>query len=411
VTARPALDGIRILDLSRVLAGPLAAQVLADLGADVIKVERPDRGDDTRQWVPPVLAVRNAGHRGVDESVYFWTCNRGKRSLAVDLASASGQALVRRLAAEADVVIENYKVDTLERFGLGYPQLRALNPRLIYCSITGFGQTGPYRHQPGYDTIVQALGGLMSLTGNEDGSPGAGPRKAGIAVADQLTATYAVIAVLAALHERHASGGGQHIDLSLLDVQVAALTNLGNGFLATGQAPRRMGNRLGTVCPSDSYECLDGPIMVIVGNDAQFARLCTALEVPALANDPRFLSNVDRLRNREDLDPLLRHAFGRLSVAQCRSRLEAAGVPAAPINDLAQVFDDPQVRARGLVREVVRADGSRVRVVGNPIRMSRSPVLDARPAPKLGEHSSEIGTGWASCTLAGLPNPVRGAAE
>ena len=408
-TAAPALGGLRVLDLSRVLAGPLAAQVLADLGADVIKVERPEQGDDTRHWAPPSLA--GSGGRGIDESVYFWTCNRGKRSLAADLADPVGQMLVRRLAAEADVLIENYRVGTLERFGLGYPQLQALNPRLVYCSITGFGQTGPYRHQPGYDTIVQALGGLMSLTGTEDGSPGAGPRKAGIAVADQLTAMYAVIAVLAAINERHASGQGQHIDLSLLDVQVAALTNLGNGFLATGDVPPRSGNRLGTVCPSDSFECQDGPIMVIVGNDEQFRRLCEALEVPMLATDPRFVHNADRLQHRQVLEGLLGAAFSGFTVAACRARLESAGVPAAPINDLRQVFEDPQVVARGLVREVIRPDGRRVRLLGSPIRMSRSLLLDERPAPRLGEHSCEIGLGWASCTLADSPNPVRGVAE
>lgn len=312
VTGPAALDGLRVLDLSRVLAGPLAAQVLADLGADVIKIERPGRGDDTREWAPPMMVP--SPDSALDESVYFWACNRGKRSAIADIANLPGQELVSRLAREADVLIENYKVGTLARYGLDYATLQSVNPRLIYCSITGFGQTGPSRGRAGYDTIVQALGGLMSVTGNADGSPGGGPRKSGVAVSDQLTALYSTVAILAAVNERHVSGLGQHIDMSLLDVQVAALTNIGMSFLATGNLPQRLGNRLATVYPSDSFQCLDGEIMLIVGNDEQFRRFCQAMAVPDLATDPRFSNNAARLRNVGVLAPLVAKVFASRSV-------------------------------------------------------------------------------------------------
>jgi crotonobetainyl-CoA:carnitine CoA-transferase CaiB-like acyl-CoA transferase len=392
MTAMAALHGLRLLDLSRVLAGPYAAQILADLGADVIKIERPGRGDDTREWAPPTMVPR--AEAPLEESVYFWSCNRGKRSATADLADPQGQALVQRLAREADVVIENYKVGTLARYGLDYESLRAVNPRLVYCSITGFGQTGPYRERPGYDTIVQALGGLMSITGNGDGEPGGGPRKAGIAAADQMTALYSVIAILAALQERQVSGQGQQIDMSLLDVQVAALTNIGMNYLATGQVPHRLGNRLSTVYPSDSFTCRDGDIMLIVGNDEQFRRFCTAMELGELARDQRFARNADRLRNVQALDPLLRAAFARHGVAECQALLDAAGVPAAPINNVEQVFADPQVVSRELVRAVRRPDGGIARIIATPIRMSRSPLHDSRLPPRLGEHTSDVQHGW-----------------
>jgi crotonobetainyl-CoA:carnitine CoA-transferase CaiB-like acyl-CoA transferase len=392
VAPAAALQGLRVLDLSRVLAGPLAAQILADLGADVIKIERPVRGDDTREWAPPAMTPNPP--RSLDESVYFWTCNRGKRSVTADIADALGQALVQRLARDADVLIENYKVDTLERYGLGYDALGAINPRLIYCSITGFGQTGPYRERPGYDTIVQSLGGLMSITGNPDGEPGGGPRKSGIAAADQMTALYSTVAILAALNERHASGLGQQIDMSLLDVQVAALTNIGMGYLATGKVPQRLGNRLATVYPSDNFRCSDGQVMLIVGNDEQFRRFCQAMEVPGLSADVRFSSNPARLRNVEKLAPEIAAAMARKSVAECQALLDAVGVPVAPINDIAQVFSDPHVLARGMVRKVQRADGGTSRLIANPIRMSRSPVRDDRRPPQLGEHTLHAQGGW-----------------
>lgn len=389
-----ALHGLRVLDLSRVLAGPMAAQILADLGADVIKIERPGRGDDSREWAPPMMVPEPRSP--LDESVYFWTCNRGKRSATVDIASAEGQALVVRLARDADVLIENYKAGTLARYGLDYDSLRAVSPRLVYCSITGFGQTGPYSDRAGYDTIIQALGGLMSITGNPAGEPGGGPRKSGLAVVDQMTALYSAVAILAALQERQASGRGQQIDMSLLDVQVASLTNIGMNYLASGKVPRRMGNRLGTVYPSDNFQCSDGDLMLIVGNDMQFRRFCEVMELPELAADPRFARNADRLAHVADLEPLLREAFAHRTVAQCEALLSGAGVPAAPINDIGQVFEDPQVLARGVLREVARPDGTISRTLGSPIRMSRSPLRDDRPPPRLGEHTAEVQGGWPS---------------
>lgn len=387
-----ALNGLRVLDLSRVLAGPYAAQVLADLGADVIKIERPRRGDDTREWAPPRMTLASASP--LEQSVYFWTCNRGKRSATADIGDPQGQALVQRLAADADVIIENYKVGTLARYGLDYDSLRVLNPRLVYCSITGFGQTGPYRERPGYDTIVQALGGLMSITGNADGEPGGGPRKSGLAVADQMTALYSVIAILAALRERQVSGQGQQIDMSLLDVQVAALTNIGMNYLATGEVPHRMGNRLATVYPSDTYTCEDGEIMLIVGNDEQFRRFCAAMGLDGVSQDARFARNPNRLQNAQALEPLVRSAFARRKVADCQVLLDEAGVPAATINNIEQVFANPQVVARDLVRVVPGPDGGTARLIANPIRMSRTPLRDACRAPKLGEHSDEVQHGW-----------------
>lgn len=387
-----ALHGLRVLDLSRVLAGPLAAQILADLGADVIKVERPGRGDDSREWAPPHMTREPVSP--LDQSVYFWTCNRGKRSVEIDIATADGQRMVAQLAAQADVVIENFKVGTLARFGLDYDTLAAANPRLIYCSITGFGQTGPYRERPGYDTIVQAMGGLMSITGNPDGQPGGGPRKCGVALADQMTALYSTIAILAAVNERDRSRQGQFIDMSLLDVQIAALSNIGMNYLATGKTPQRLGNRLSTVYPSDNFRCSDGNLMLIVGNDEQFRRFCRAIELTGVAEDPRFARNEARLEHAEELGPLIALALGRRTVAQCQALLDAAGVPASPINDLAQVFADPHVASRQMVREVEGPGGEKARVISNPIRLSRTPPASNRPPPRLGEHTAQVAQGW-----------------
>ena len=396
MTHLPALHGLKVIDLSRVLAGPLAAQILADLGADVLKIERPGKGDDTREWAPPFLTPNKDGP--LENSAYFWSCNRGKKSLTADIGTDAGRDLVLRLALDADVLIENYKVGTLARYGLDYETLAKDNPRLIYCSITGFGQTGPYRKKPGYDTIVQAMGGLMSITGSaaddEADSGGGGPTKSGVAVADQMTALYASVAILAALQERQSSGLGQAIDMSLLDVQVASLTNIGLNFLATGKVPVRQGNRLATVYPSDTFRCSDGDIMLIVGNDAQYRRFCDAMGVPELAIDARFASNASRLQHVSELDPLLRQIFAQMSLIDCQTALDAVGVPAAPINDLAAVFKDPQVMARGMVRTTKREDGSEVRSLANPIRMSRSRVMDNRGAPKLGEHTDLAADGW-----------------
>jgi crotonobetainyl-CoA:carnitine CoA-transferase CaiB-like acyl-CoA transferase len=386
--ATGALHGLRVLDLSRVLAGPLAAQVLADLGADVIKVERPGRGDDSREWAPPFMSA--SPREALDESVYFWSCNRGKRSIEVDIGTTEGRQLVARLALHCDVLIENYKAGSLKRYGLDYQSLAAANPRLIYCSITGFGQTGPYSDRPGYDTIIQAIGGLMSVTGNPDGSPGDGPRKSGVAVADQMTALYSVIAVLAAVNERHTSGLGQCIDMSLLDVQVAALSNLGMNYLATGKVPQRGGNRLSTVYPSDNFHCADGDIMLIVGNDGQFRSMCRALALPELAQDPRFARNEARLVNARELGEHINSALATRTMAQCQALLDDAGVPCGPINNVAQVFADPQVVARGMMRTLGEAGEQPARVIASPIRMSRTPPVYNRPPPRLGEHGEEI---------------------
>lgn len=383
-----ALDGLRVLDLSRVLAGPMSAQILADLGADVIKVERPGRGDDSREWAPPFVADPVVAP--LDESAYFWSCNRGKRSIAVDLSSQGGRALVARLMAQSDVVIENYKVGTLDRYGLGYETQAKVNPKLIYCSITGFGQTGPYSALPGYDTIVQAMGGLMSLTGNPDGAAGGGPRKAGLAVADLMTGLYSCIAILAALNERNTSGLGQHIDMSLLDVQVSALSTVGMSYLTTGKVPQRAGNRLATVYPSDAFRCSDGDLMLIVGNDEQFRRFCNVMDLPGVADDPRFSRNADRLRNADALAPLISRALAPRSMAECKALLDSAGVPASPINNVAQVFANPQVQAREMVRELGQANGQPVKMIANPIRMSRTPPIYKRPPPTLGQHNSEV---------------------
>lgn len=393
MTKLPALQGLKVIDLSRVLAGPLAAQILADLGADVVKIERPGKGDDTREWAPPFLSAN--ANEPLENSAYFWACNRGKKSLTADIGGDAGRDLVRRLAMDADVLIENYKVGTLARYGLDFETLSKDNPRLIYCSITGFGQTGPYRKKPGYDTIVQAMGGLMSITGSAAViGEGTGPTKSGVAVADQMTALYATVAILAALQERQTSGLGQSIDMSLLDVQVASLTNIGLNYLATGKVPVRQGNRLSTVYPSDTFRCSDGEIMLIVGNDEQYKRFCEAMGVPELAFDVRFASNAARLQHVTELDPLIRQAFARMSVLDCQLALDAVGVPAAPINNLEAVFKDPQVVARGMVRKTIREDGSEVRSLANPIRMSRSAVLDDRGAPRLGAHTQLASQGW-----------------
>ena len=388
IATHGALDGLRVLDLSRVLAGPISAQILADLGADVIKVERPGRGDDSREWAPPFVA--DPVLSPLDESAYFWSCNRGKRSIAVDLSSDGGRALVARLMAQSDVVIENYKVGTLARYGLGYEAQAKVNPKLIYCAITGFGQTGPYSARPGYDTIVQAMGGLMSLTGNPDGAAGGGPRKAGLAVSDLMTGLYSCIAILAALNERTASGLGQYIDMSLLDVQVSALSNIGMNYLATGKVPQRAGNRLATVCPSDAFRCSDGDLMLIVGNDEQFRRFCSAMDMPGVADDPRFCRNEARLRHADALAPLIAGAMASRSMAECQALLDGAGVPASPINNVAQVFANPQVLARQMVRELGQANGQAVKMIANPIRMSRTPPSYRRPPPTLGQHTSQV---------------------
>ena len=386
--AAGALGGIRVIDLTRVLAGPWCAQILADLGADVIKVERPGRGDDSRAWGPPF--VMNPDGTASAESAFYWACNRGKRSVVLDLARPAGQAVVLDLARHADVVVENFKAGTLDRYGLGYSVLASANPRLVHCSITGFGETGPYRSRPGYDTIIQAIGGLMSVTGRADGAPGAGPMKAGVAVTDLMTALYATIAILAALQERTRSGLGQHIDMALLDVQVASLANIAENFLLTGRVPERIGNRLPTVYPSDAFRCLDGDIMLIVGNDAQFRRFCEAADLGETWRDPRFADNAARLQHASALESVIAPALARGTVRDWIGKFEAAGIACSPINNLAQVFDDPQVKARAMVRPLTHPSAGPVPTVASPIHLSRTPVGYDRAPPGLGVHTVEV---------------------
>jgi glutaryl-CoA transferase len=379
-----ALEGIRVLDLSRVLAGPWASQVLADLGADVIKVERPGTGDDTRHWGPPTLAD------GSGDAAYFLSANRGKRSLTVDFTKAEGQEIVRRLARDSDVLLENNKVGDLARYGLGYDDLQHLNPALIYCSITGFGQTGPYARRAGYDFAIQALGGLMSVTGERDGRPGAGPQKVGVAVADVMAGLYAAIAILGALVQRHHTGRGAYIDLALLDVQVATLANVALNYLVSGAVPLRWGNAHANIAPYQVVPTADRPIVVAVGNDAQFAKLCDVLGAGALARDARFQTNADRVQHRDALDTELERLLGARPATAWLAALETAGIPAAPINDVAQVFEDPQVRHRRLRIDLARPGGGRVPLVASPVRLSSDAPRTPLAPPRLGEHTDAI---------------------
>ncbi len=387
-----ALAGLKVLDLSRVLAGPWASQLLGDLGADVVKVERPGAGDDTRSWGPPW--VKDAGGADSRQAAYFQCANRNKRSIAVDMATPEGQALLRELAMQADVVVENFKVGGLAAYGLDVDSLRAVNPRLIYCSITGFGQTGPYAPRAGYDFLIQGLGGLMSLTGRPDGDEGAGPQKVGVALVDIMTGLYATIAVLAALNHRHATGEGQHIDLALLDVQVAALANQAASFLTTGVSPRRMGNAHPTIVPYQDFPTADGDMILAIGNDGQFARFGAAAGHPEWSTDERFATNPARVANRAVLIPLLRQATVMKTTAEWIALLESQAVPCGPINRLAEVFADPQVLARGLKIELPHPAFGTVPGVANPIRLSASPVRYRQAPPTLGEHTDEVLADW-----------------
>ena len=383
-----ALSNIRVLDLSRVLAGPWAGQILADLGAEVIKVERPGSGDDTRHWGPPY--IKDAEGQDSREAAYFQCANRNKQSLTLDFTQPEGQRLVRELAAQCDVVLENFKVGGLKAYGLDYESLQAVNPRLIYCSITGFGQNGPYARRAGYDFMIQGLGGLMSLTGKPDGEDGAGPMKAGVALTDILTGLYATIGVLAALNAREQSGVGQYIDVALLDVQVACLANQAMNYLATGKAPKRLGNAHPNIVPYQDFPSADGDFILAVGNDGQFRKFCEVAGLPALADDPRFSTNQARVAHRTELIPLIRQATVFKTTAEWVALLEAAGVPCGPINDLAQVFADPQVQARGLRLDLANGLGSTTPQVASPLRLSATPVQYRSAPPLLGEHSQAI---------------------
>ena len=383
-----ALSHIRVLDLSRVLAGPWAGQILADLGADVIKVERPVCGDDTRSWGPPFL--KDEAGQNTTEAAYYLSANRNKQSVTIDFTRPEGQRLVRKLVAKSDIVIENFKVGGLAAYGLDYASLKAVNPKLIYCSITGFGQTGPYAKRAGYDFMIQGLGGLMSLTGRPDGDEGGGPVKVGVALTDILTGLYSTTAILAALAHRDQSSVGQYIDMALLDVQVACLANQAMNYLTTGVAPKRLGNAHPNIVPYQDFPTADGDFILTVGNDSQFRKSAEVAGQSQWATDPRFLTNKLRVANRGELIPLIRQATVFKTTAQWADELEAAGVPCGPVNDLAQVFDDPQVLARGLAIELPHALGGRVAQVASPIRLSETPVEYRRAPPLLGEHTTQV---------------------
>lgn len=382
------LEGVRVLDLTRVLAGPWAAQNLADLGAEVIKLERPKKGDDSRAFGPPWLKDAQGGD--TSESAYFACANRGKKSLTLDLAHPRGQAIARELAAKCDVLLENFKFGDLDRYGLGYSQLREVNPGLIYCSVTGFGHTGPWRERPGYDFMIQGMGGLMSVTGERDDRPGGGPQKAGIPIADLITGMYASIAVCAALAHRANTGVGQHLDLALFDSLVAVLANQGGNYLATGKPPGRLGNDHPNIAPYQVFRTADGSLILACGNDNLFRKFCEVAGCLALADDSRFASNGKRVENRVELTRLLNEVFLKRPTKEWIARLEAAGVPCGPINDLSQVFSEPQALARGLRMELPHPSAGKVSLVRSPMRFSETPVEHGVPPPTLGQHTDEV---------------------
>ncbi|MFL6707645.1 MAG: CaiB/BaiF CoA transferase family protein [Massilia sp.] len=382
------LGHIRVLDLSRVLAGPWCSQNLADLGADIIKIERPGGGDDTRAWGPPY--ARDAEGANTSEAAYYLAANRGKRSVTCDIASPEGQALVRELAAHADVVLENFKVGQLKRYGLDYESLKAIKPDLVYCSVTGFGQDGPYAHRAGYDFLIQGMGGFMSITGERDELPGGGPQKAGVAIVDLMTGMYATVAVLAALTHRDRTGEGQYIDMALLDVQVAMLANMASNYHNTGAAPRRYGNAHANIVPYQTFATSDGHIIVATGNDGQYVKFVQAGEAPELARDERFITNPLRVKNRAILVPLLEAMVARFTRDDWIARLEAVGVPCGPINDLADVFANEQVVARGMAVDLPHPAAGKVTLVRSPMKMSGTPVGATLAPPLLGQHTDEV---------------------
>ncbi|TDB27430.1 CoA transferase [Stenotrophomonas sp. ATCM1_4] len=382
------LEGVRVLDLSRILAGPWCTQVLADFGADVIKVERPGVGDDTRGWGPPYL--KDGDGNDTAESAYYLCANRGKRSLAIDFTTPEGQALVHALVGRCDVLVENYKVGGLAKYGLDAASLLAINPKLVYCSITGYGQDGPYAQRAGYDAAIQAIGGLMSVTGEPDGAPGAGPQKVGVAATDLMTGMYAATAILAALRHAERTGRGQQIDLALLDTQVAWLANQASNYLVGGLVPDRQGTAHPNIVPYQVMPAADGYFMLAVGNDAQFARLCEVIGEAQLAVDPRYATNRARVAHRAELVPHLQQRLRTRPAAEWLAALEAAVVPANPVNRIDQVFDDPQVQARGLRIDVPHAAGGTVAMVRNPLKFSATPLQYTQAAPLLGQHTTQV---------------------
>lgn len=383
-----ALTGLRVLDLSRVLAGPLCSQTLADLGAEVIKIERPGTGDETRAWGPPWMP--DGGGRPTGESAYYQSINRGKRSVALNIATREGQDLVRRLSAHCDILIENYKAGSLAEYGLDYASLSAINPRLIYCSITGFGQTGPRASEPGYDFIIQGLGGLMSITGERDDRPGGGPQKVGVAFADLMTGLYATIAIQAALLAREKTGVGQHIDMALLDVQIASLGNQTQNYLVRGAPPGRYGNAHAAVVPYQTFRASDRDFIVACGNDAQFVSLCDAIGLPHLPKDARFTRNADRVVNRDILVEMLSSHFSTGTADEWIAKIHPRGVPVGPINDIAQALAEPQTEARNLLVSLPHPLNRDFTTVGSPIRLSGTPVEYSGPPPMLGEHTEHV---------------------
>lgn len=383
-----ALEGIRVLDLSRVLAGPWCGQILADLGAEVIKVERPKTGDDTRLWGPPWM--KNNQGEDTREAAYYQSANRNKMSVAIDISTEEGQALVRSLVAESDVVIENYKAGSLAKYGLDYETLSAINPRLVYCSITGFGQTGPRAPEPGYDFIIQGMGGLMSVTGEKDDLPGGGPQKVGVAFADLTTGLYSTIAIQAALLNRHLTGLGQHIDMALLDVQVATLANQGMNYLASGKVPGRYGNAHANIVPYQVFKAADQDFIIACGNDKQFVALSQAIGLPELPNDPRFVTNALRIQHRTEIGALLSQHFASNSAKHWVEAIHAVKVPVGLINNLEQAFEEPQVKARNMLVEMQHPLKQKLQVIGSPIKLSRTPVEYKKAPPMLGEHTDEI---------------------
>ncbi len=382
------LSHIRVLDLSRVLAGPWAGQNLADLGAEVVKVERPKVGDDSRAFGPPW--IKDASGADTRDSAYFTSANRGKKSLTLNLSKPEGQAIVRELAAVSDVLIENYKFGDLARYGLGYEDLKKINPRLIYCSVTGFGQTGPYREHPGYDFMVQGMGGMMSVTGEPDGAPGGGPQRAGVPVADIITGMYASIAICAAIAHRAETGIGQHLDLALLDSQIALLAYQNTNFFATGTPPKRIGNLHPNIVPYQPFKTADGDVILACGNDNLYRKFCEAAGCRQLAEDPRFVSNGKRVENRLELTRLLGEVFATRGTKEWVAILEAAGVPNGPINNLAQVYEEPQVKARGIRVELEHPVAGKLPTVASPMRFSATPVEYRGAPPVLGQHTEEV---------------------
>ncbi|MFL9903157.1 CaiB/BaiF CoA-transferase family protein [Paraburkholderia fungorum] len=397
------LDGVRVLDLSRILAGPSCTQLLGDLGADVIKVEKPGAGDDTRKWGPPF--ARAADGTPLDESAYYLCANRNKRSVALDIATPEGQASIHALLAHSDVLIENFKVGDLSRYGLDWPQLNARYPRLVYCSITGFGQDGPYAARPGYDFMAQAMGGIMSLTGEPDGAP----QKVAVGITDLMTGMYATVGILAALRHRDRHGVGQHVDVALLDCQVASLANAATHYLTSGTPPARLGNAHPNIVPYEAFPASDGYFVIAVGNDAQFRRLCTLPGMQPLADDARFITNASRVSHRAALIPLMQAITRERDAAWWRASLEALQIPCAPINTLPQVFADPQVVHRGMAvrMEDARYEAGGPMLLGNPLKLSATPVRYARTPPRLGEHTSEVLGPLATSDLNSLNDPDR----